>query len=357
MESTIQAFSGTRKIPITVITGFLGAGKTTIVRNLLTQTGGRRITVIVNEFGDVGIDGEIIRSSCGCEEGEIVELSNGCLCCTVQEEFLPTMTKLAERKEDIDHIVIETSGLALPKPLVRAVNWPGLKPHFSVDSVIAVVDAAGAATGEICDRKRVQSQREADDSLDHETPIEELFSDQLSCADMVILNKTDLVEENKISEIEALLRDGMKRGAAVVNATMGNIPADVLLGIGAAAEDDLDSRHSAHERHHENGLDHEHDEDIDSVVVEIKFDASPEKLLDALKKTVREHEIYRIKGFMKVSGKRMRMLVQGVGGRFDTYFDRPWREDETARTRLVFIGRNLSPLNLGEVVEKNLARI
>ncbi|MGI9558909.1 MAG: cobalamin biosynthesis protein CobW [Thermodesulfobacteriota bacterium] len=346
----------TRKIPITVITGFLGAGKTTIVRNLLSQTDGRRITVIVNEFGDIGIDGEIIRDSCGCEEGEIVELSNGCLCCTVQEEFLPTMTKLVERKNDIDHIVIETSGLALPKPLVRAVNWPGLKPHFSVDSVVAVVDADGMATGEICDRKKIQSQREADDSLDHETPIEELFSDQISCADMVVLNKSDLVGERKLDEIENLLRDEMKEGAAVARARMGNISPEILLGIGAAAEDDLDSRRSHHEDHHENGGDHEHDEDIDSVVVEIKSDVSPEALMSALKKTAREHEIYRVKGFMKVSGKRMRMLVQGVGERFEGYFDRLWREDETARTRLVFIGKNLSLLNLGEIVEKNLSR-
>lgn len=350
----MNEFHTTRKTPITVITGFLGAGKTTLVRNLLTNADGRRITVIVNEFGDVGIDGEIIRSSCGCEEGEIVELGNGCLCCTVQEEFLPAMTKLLERKDGIDHIVIETSGLALPKPLIRAVNWPGLKPHFSVDSVVSVVDAAGAATGEICDRKKVQSQREADDSLDHETSIEELFSDQLSCADMVVLNKTDLVAGEKLGEITELLKDKMKPGAAVVRARMGNVSTDVLLGLGAAAEDDLDSRPSLHEQRHENGIDHEHDDSIDSVVVEVQSETSPEKLMDALKKTVREHEIYRIKGFMKVADKPMRMLIQGVGERFDGYFDRPWRENEIARTRLVFIGKNLSLLNLGEIVEKNL---
>lgn len=345
-----------RKIPITVITGFLGAGKTTIVRNLLTQAGGRRITVIVNEFGEMGIDGEIIRSSCGCEEGEIVELSNGCLCCTVQEEFLPTMTKLAERKKDIEHIVIETSGLALPKPLVRAVNWPGLKPHFSVDAVIAVVDAAGAATGEICDRKKIQSQREEDNSLDHETPVEELFSDQLSCADMVVLNKSDLVEGKTLGEIERTLKAEMKKGATVVRAEMGNVSADILLGIGAAAEDDLDSRRSSHEKHHENGEEHEHDESVDSVVVEIKSGVSPEILIAALQETVRKHEIYRIKGFVKVPGKPMRMLVQGVGERFDSYFDRPWGENETASTKLVFIGRNLARLNLGEIVENSLRR-
>lgn len=346
----------TRKIPITVITGFLGAGKTTLVRSLLTGAAGRRITVIVNEFGDVGIDGEIIRSSCGCEEGEIVELSNGCLCCTVQEEFLPVMKKLAGRKGDIDHIVVETSGLALPKPLVRAVNWPGLRPHFSVDAVVTVVDAAGAATGEICDRKRVQAQREADDSLDHDTPIEELFSDQLSCADMVVLNKTDLVENKKLAEITGGLKNAARPGVPVVRTRMGEISPDVLLGVGAAAEDDLDSRRSVHEEKHDNGRDHEHDDDINSVVVEIDTNAPPERLMEALKKTALAHGVFRVKGFMRVSGKPMRMLVQGVGGRFEGYFDRPWLEGETPKTRLVFIGRNLSAPDIGEAVEKHLAQ-
>lgn len=346
----------TRKIPITVVTGFLGAGKTTLVRSLLTGAAGRRITVIVNEFGDVGIDGEIIRSSCGCEEGDIVELSNGCLCCTVQEEFLPVMKKLADRKGDIDHIVVETSGLALPKPLVRAVNWPGLRPHFSVDAVVTVVDAAGAATGEICDRKKVQAQREADDSLDHETPIEELFSDQLSCADMVVLNKTDLVGGAELAGVEEGLKGAMRPGAPVVRARMGEVSPDILLGIGAAAEDDLDSRRCIHEEKHESGEEHRHDDDIDSVVVEIDSPASPERLVEALKKTARENEIYRVKGFMRVSGKPMRMLIQGVGERFDGYYDRAWLEGETPKTRLVFIGRKLSALNIGETVEKHLAQ-
>ena len=345
----------TRKIPVTVVTGFLGAGKTTLVRNLLNGAGGRRITVIVNEFGDVGIDGEIIRSSCGCEEGEIVELSNGCLCCTVQEEFLPVMQKLAERKGDIDHIVVETSGLALPKPLVRAVNWPGLRPHFSVDAVVTVVDAAGAATGEICDRKKVQAQREADDFLDHEPPIEELFSDQLSCADMVVLNKTDLVENKKLAGITNGLKGAIRTGAPVVRASMGNVSPDILLGVGAAAENDLDSRRSVHEEKHDGGHDHEHDDDINSVVVEINTNAPPERFMEALKKTALARGVYRVKGFMRVSGKPMRMLVQGVGGRFDGYYDRPWLAGETPKNRLVFIGKKLSAPDICETVEKYLA--
>ena len=185
-----------RKIPITIVTGFLGVGKTTLVHNMLKNANGKRIAVLVNEFGEVDVDGQLIA---GCEDDEcnLIQLPNGCICCTVQEEFLPSMLTLLERKEEIDHIVIETSGLSMPKPLVKAVNWPDLKPHITIDAVITVVDAVGLATGEICDRERVQAQRLADDSLDHETPIEELFLDQLACADLVLVSKRDLVDDEK----------------------------------------------------------------------------------------------------------------------------------------------------------------
>ncbi|AZQ65475.1 cobalamin biosynthesis protein CobW [Flammeovirga pectinis] len=331
-----------RKIPITIVTGFLGVGKTTLVHNMLKNTNGKRIALLVNEFGEVGVDGDIIKSGCDDKECNIIELSNGCICCTVQEEFLPAMLELIERKEDIDHIVIETSGLAMPKPLVRAVNWPDLKPHITIDAVITVVDAVGIATGEFCDRQRVQAQRLADDSLDHETPIEELFLDQLSCADLVLVSKRDLVDEEKYTEIAAFVSEKVKANTKIIPIINGDISTTLLLGIEASAEDDLENRHSLHEHHHEHGHDHEHDDDIKTELLEFEETPNIKQLIKALTQMVNENEIYRIKGFVNIPNKPMRMILQGVGDRFDYYFDRPWEADEIRKTHLVVIGRNIS---------------
>lgn len=348
----------TKKVPITIITGFLGSGKTTLLHNLLNNPKGKRIAVIVNEFGEAGIDGELLKSAdCGCDESNMVELNNGCLCCTVQEEFLPTMQQLMEKKDEIDHIVIETSGLALPKPLVQAVNWPDLKPHVTVDSVITLVDAVGQATGEICDRESVQAQREADDSLDHETPIEELFEDQLNCADMVVITKRDLVEDDKFNEIEQVIKGRLRNpNIKVIAATNGQVETEVLLGMANSVEDDLDNRHSAHEEAHEHGHEHHHhDEDIQSVVVDVQADHTPESLEKGLQQLVKNHEIYRIKGFIYVENKPMRMVIQGVGDRFDKYFDRKWKDGEERKTQLVCIGYQLESLNLKQELDELLA--
>jgi len=341
------------KIPVTIITGFLGSGKTTLIRNLIQNANGRRLAVIVNEFGEMGIDGEILKSCCSNEE-DVLELNNGCLCCTVQEEFLPVMLQLMERKDTIDHIIIETSGLALPKPLLHAFNWPELKPQITVDAVVTVVDVVGQATGEICDRERVQAQRLADDSLDHETPIEELFEDQLSCADLVVMTKKDLVEDAQYEEVKAIIAGKVRPDVKMVAAANGVLSADILLGVNAAAENDLDSRHSHHEEDHANGLDHHHDDDIDSVVVDITAPHTPEALVEALKELIEEYEIYRIKGFIDVPGKPMRLVLQGVSNRFDHYFDRKWKDSETRKTSLVIIGDELHDKDLATIINEKL---
>ena len=332
------------KIPVTVVTGFLGSGKTTLVRHLLQNNQGRRIAVLVNEFGEVGIDGEILKSCQVCDEDEtsdtnILELANGCLCCTVQEEFLPTMQTLLKRREDIDCIVIETSGLALPKPLVQAFRWPEIRTGATVDGVVTVVDGHALANGQIVgDLEALEAQRQADDSLDHETPIEELFEDQLACADMVLLTKTDVMSDDSNLRVQQWLQQQAPAGVKVVPCHRGEIRPDILLGFNAAVEDDLDSRHS----HHDHEEDHEHDDHLESVYIELDEAFEPAVLVKRLQSLVQRQEIYRIKGFVSVPNKAMRLVLQGVGQRFDHFYDRLWQTDESRQTRLVIIGSDLN---------------
>ncbi|TCI93751.1 cobalamin biosynthesis protein CobW [Tenacibaculum sp. M341] len=363
----------TNKIPVTIITGFLGSGKTTLIHQIAKNANGRRLAIIVNEFGELGMDGEILKGNdCGCEEENILELSNGCLCCTVQEEFLPTMLELMERKDQIDHIIIETSGLALPKPLVRAFNWPDLKPQITVDAVVTVVDAVGQATGEICDRAKVQAQRLEDDSLDHESSIEELFEDQLSCADLIIMTKADLVDKETFNEVSDIIQNKVGSTIKLIPAVKGDIPVDVLLGLDAKSEDFIEEKHSHHEAHHHHHHDHDHDhhhshdhdhhhhdhdhdDTINSVVVKIEVPHQPKALIKALEELVAEYEIYRIKGIIHVEGKPMRMIVQGVANRFENYFDRKWKEGELQATRLVIIGEKLDENTMKQAIENKLS--
>jgi cobalamin biosynthesis protein CobW len=332
------------KIPVTVITGFLGAGKTTLIRHLLQNNEGRKIAVVVNEFGEVGIDGELLRSCQVCDEEEtpennIVELNNGCLCCTVQEEFYPTMQALLKRRDQIDAILIETSGLALPKPLVQAFRWPEIRNSATVDGVVTVVDAQALSAGTLVgDLAALEAQRQADPNLEHETPIEELFEDQLACADLVLLTKTDLLDQTNLSQVESWLKQEVPTGVKIVPCHQGEIDSNVLLGFNAAVEDNLDHRPS----HHDHEEEHDHDDGINSIQLTLDQSFDPKLLTEKLSQLVQQQEIYRIKGFVNVPNKPMRMVLQGVGNRFDSFYDRLWLEDEPRQTRLVFIGRELS---------------
>lgn len=333
------------KIPVTVITGFLGAGKTTLLRHLLQNNQGKKIAVLVNEFGEVGIDGELLRGCQVCDEENeengqnVIELTNGCLCCTVQEEFYPTMQQLLSRKEELDAIVIETSGLALPKPLVQAFKWQEIRNHATVDGVVTVVDAQALAQGQLVgDLDALQAQRKEDPNLDHETPLEELFEDQLACADLVLLTKKDLVDETEFIAVENWLSQKLSSSVKLIPCDHGVINPEVLLGFNASVEDDLSNRPS----HHDHEEDHEHDDQINSLELIISEAINPQELIAHLRQLVQELEIYRIKGFVNVANKPMRMVLQGVGDRFDTFFDRLWRSQEPRMTKLVIIGRNLS---------------
>jgi len=341
------------KVPATVVTGFLGAGKTTLIRNLLETAGGKRIALIVNEFGDVGIDGELLKG-CGdalCSDEDIVELANGCICCTVADDFVPTMTKLLEREEPPHHIVIETSGLALPQPLVRAFNWPEVRARVTVDGVITVVDAAAVADGRFAsDETAVQAQREADEALDHESPLEELFEDQLTCADIVVLNKADLVETQALDDIEQALRDDVRPGVSFLRALNGQVSAGVLLGLDATAEDDMETRKSHHEQ--EGGEDHDHD-DFESFVIDRGVVQNRELFLEVIAGAIAEHDILRLKGFVDVDGADSRLVVQAAGPRLVSYFDRPWSEGEARASSLVVIGeKGLNEAGIRETLSR-----
>lgn len=330
-----------QKIPATVITGFLGSGKTTLIRNMLMNANGRKIALIINEFGDLGVDGDVLKG-CGaeaCSEEDIVELTNGCICCTVADDFIPTMEKLLARDRQVDHIVIETSGLALPQPLVQAFNWPGIKTRVTVDGVVTVVDSAAVAAGRFADDEdAVQAQRAADENLDHENPLEEVFEDQIVAADLVVLNKTDLVNTEALDGVRGIVSGATARKVATVTAEQGRLPIEILLGIGAGTEDLIASRKSHHEIEHEAGGDHDHD-DFDSFVTRSKSVRNADAFRSELQKVIAAHDILRLKGFVDVEGKPMRLVVQAVGSRVDSYFDRAWAPGEERETRLVVIGQ------------------
>ncbi|MGI8725617.1 MAG: cobalamin biosynthesis protein CobW [Methyloceanibacter sp.] len=324
------------RIPCTIVTGFLGSGKTTLIRHILENANGRRLAVIVNEFGDIGIDGEILKG-CGdaaCPEENIVELANGCLCCTVADEFVPALDAILSRRPAVEHIVIETSGLALPKPLVQAFNWPAIKGRVTVDGVVAVVDGAALANGQVsADLDALTRQRQADSALDHDDPIEEVFEDQIACADLVVLNKRDLLDAAGAERATAAIANALPRSVRVVTVADGKVDPAAMLGLGVGTEDDIENRKT----HHDDELDHDHD-DFDSFVVEVGEIADPALLAKRIGDLAEGQNVLRVKGFAAVAGKPMRLLVQAVGARVSHYYDRPWGTLESRSGYLVVIG-------------------
>jgi cobalamin biosynthesis protein CobW len=324
------------RVPCTIVTGFLGSGKTTLIRHVLANTNGRRLAVIVNEFGDVGIDGDILKG-CGdsaCPEENIVELANGCLCCTVADEFVPALDAILSREPAVEHIVIETSGLALPKPLVQAFHWPAIKSRVTVDGVVAVVDGAALADGQVSgDLEALARQRAADSALDHDDPIEEVFEDQIACADLVVLNKRDLLDEAGIDKALAAVAAALPRAVSIVTVADGKVDPAALLGLGVGTEDDIDNRMT----HHDLELEHDHD-DFDSFVVKLPETADPAILAGRIAALAEDQKVLRVKGFVAITGKPMRLLIQAVGPRVNHYYDRPWGVAEPRQGSLVVIG-------------------
>jgi len=325
------------KVPVTVVTGFLGSGKTTLIQHLIRNANGKKLAVLVNEFGSEGVDGEILKScaDANCPTENIVELANGCICCTVADDFIPAMEQLLARPVRPDHIVIETSGLALPKPLLKAFDWPEIRSRITVDGVIALADAEAVAAGRFApDPAAVDAQRAADDNLDHETPLSEVFEDQIACADIVLLTKADLAGAEGIKAAKAVIAAEMPREVPMLPIIDGAIDARVILGLEAAAEDDLASRPS----HHDGEDDHEHN-DFNSVVIDLPEIADVDALIASIKGLAREQNVLRAKGYIAVEGKPMRLLVQSVGERVRHQFDMPWGV-RARQSKLVVIGEH-----------------
>lgn len=344
--------SNLEKLPVTVITGFLGAGKTTLVRHLMQNPQGKRLAVVVNEFGDVGVDGEILKSCAipDCPAENIMELANGCICCTVADDFIPTIEALMALEPRPEHIIIETSGLALPKPLLKAFDWPDIRSKITVDGVIALADAEAVAAGRFAtDVAAVDAQREADDSLDHETPLSEVFEDQISCADIILLTKPDLAGPEGVERAKAVIAEESPRTIPVVEVAEGVVDPRVVLGLEAAAEDDIDARPSHYEDHHHHH-DHDHDhhhhhhdhnhDHFESVVIDLPEQVDAVSFAERVERLAKDQNILRVKGYAAVEGKPMRLLVQAVGSRVRHQFDRPWKPEEGRQGKVVVIAEH-----------------
>ncbi|MCF6304899.1 MAG: cobalamin biosynthesis protein CobW, partial [Rhodobacteraceae bacterium] len=326
----------------TVITGFLGAGKTTMIRHMLQNAGGKRIALIINEFGDLGVDGELLKG-CGiegCADEDVVELSNGCICCTVAEDFVPTIEMLLAKDNPPDHIVIETSGLALPQPLVRAFNWPEIRSRVTVDGVVTVVDGAAMSEGRFAHNEAaIDAQRQNDEQLDHETPLSELFEDQLACADLIVINKADLLTKAQADTLNASLRAGARDAVQVIRAEMGAVPVEILLGQGIGSENSMDLRHEVHHHHHDDDHEHSHGHDeFETFQVSRGVIDDADTFAAKVSDIMRDFNVLRLKGFAQVGNKPMRLVIQAVGPRVEVYFDRPLTTAEKGKCNLVVIG-------------------
>jgi cobalamin biosynthesis protein CobW len=338
------------RLPVTVITGFLGAGKTTVLRHLLTNSG-QRLAVMVNEFGSVGLDGDLIRSCGFCPDEEVenrlVELNNGCLCCTVQDDFLPTMEKLLERSDRLDGIVVETSGLALPRPLLQALDWPEIRSRVHVNGVVTLVDGEALSEGSpVADREALERQRAEDPSLDHITAIDELFRDQLQAADLVLISRADTLSAAKLESVQAAIAPKVRPGTTLLPVSNGALDSSVVLGI---EHHSVAHAHDDHDHHHDD--DHHQTTTMTTAMsrssakaCEWKGIGIEKRLNHSSPSSVRQHQVIRLKGRVWLAGKPLPLQLQMVGPRLNSWFEAApkdaWRPTSGTGVDLVVLALN-----------------
>ena len=289
-------------------------------------------------------------------DGRLVELNNGCLCCTVQDDFLPTMEKLLERADQLDGIVVETSGLALPRPLLQALDWPAIRSRVHVNGVVTLVDGEALAAGSpVADADALERQRAEDPSLDHLTAIDELFADQLQAADLVLISRADRLDPSAMVEVQGRIRDKVRMGTALLPVSQGQVETSVVLGL------DHKPTHHTHDHHHTHH-DHDHHDHthVEMVGSNVRVEGAMDRqtLEQLLPNLVSDHQVVRLKGRVWLPGKALPLQIQMVGPRLNSWFEaapsHAWRPDEGCGADLVVLALNKAAAS---AVETGLQRL
>ena len=332
-----------KKIPVIVVSGFLGSGKTTFLRYLLKQSK-KIFGLIINEFGDVGIDGDLIKSCDKCDESNqncVIELNNGCLCCTVQDDFVPSIKSLLEFNPSIESIIIETSGLALPIPLIKALNWPEIRSSIYLDLVIGIVNGESMLNGSpINDLRKITNQYKETNKIDHQASVDELFDEQLEVADIVLVSRSDILKGDQFDFIKKKLQEKLNSSIPVLKSNNGKIDLNYLF--------DFDLKKETYKEYLNEVHDHNHVELV-SDSIKLNYYLEKNDFEKEMSKILDELNILRIKGRIWIPNKSLPLQIQIVGGKINTWFeeapDKCWRPNDNAGLELVIISFDEKSIN------------